>query len=96
MYVGFKPTGAQKQFIINCAQTGKGELVEMALVVAGEIAQEAQSLSIHYGRGRTYEIKQQHPNSSLGMEYMSATAAIAATFPLIRVSIFLRTTINKT
>ena len=30
------------------------------------------------------------------MEYMSATAAIAATFPLIRVSIFLRMTINKT
>ena len=31
-----------------------------------------------------------------GLSPMSATAAIAARFPLIRVSIFLRTTINKT
>jgi hypothetical protein len=32
VYVAFKPTDGQKAITINCANTGKGEQVELALV----------------------------------------------------------------
>lgn len=35
VYVGFKPAGGAPAFSIICANTGSGEQVEMALVVAG-------------------------------------------------------------
>ena len=35
VYVGFKPILPQQSFTINCADTGKGERVELALIVAG-------------------------------------------------------------
>ena len=32
VYVGFNTTGGQQSFSITCAETGKGEQVEMALI----------------------------------------------------------------
>ena len=36
VYVGFKPTGAQKSITIEYADTGKGQAAELALVVQGK------------------------------------------------------------
>jgi len=35
IYVGFKPILPKQSFSITCADTGKGEQVELALIVAG-------------------------------------------------------------
>jgi hypothetical protein len=36
VYVGFKPTGPQKSITIELPDTGKGQAVELALVVQGK------------------------------------------------------------